>query len=142
MIVLDTPVLVYAKGADHPLRQPCRALLSAIQAGVLRATTTAEVIQEFAHVRARRADRATAATMAKDYAELLSPLLSCSESDLVRGLAIFESTPRLSAFDSVLAGIALNAQAEHLVSADRAFADVVGLSHVFPDADGVAGVGR
>lgn len=29
MIVLDTTVLVCAKGADHPLRDPCRDLIAA-----------------------------------------------------------------------------------------------------------------
>jgi predicted nucleic acid-binding protein len=33
LIVLDTTVLVYAKGQDHPLREPCRALVEAIAAG-------------------------------------------------------------------------------------------------------------
>ena len=32
MIMLDTPVLLYAKGAAHPLREPCRELVDAIDA--------------------------------------------------------------------------------------------------------------
>ena len=47
MIVLDATVLVYAKGVEHPLRDPCRALVTAIAAGDVVATTTVEVIQEF-----------------------------------------------------------------------------------------------
>lgn len=45
MIVLDTTVLVYAKGAEHPLRDPCRDLVAAIADERIAATTTAEVIQ-------------------------------------------------------------------------------------------------
>ncbi|AGL26143.1 hypothetical protein J113_04715 [Mycobacterium tuberculosis CAS/NITR204] len=71
MIVLDTTVLVYAKGAEHPLRDPCRDLVAAIADERIAATTTAEVIQEFVHVRARRRDRSDAAALAApDYAEL------------------------------------------------------------------------
>jgi predicted nucleic acid-binding protein len=58
MSVLDTTVLVYAKGADHPLRDPCRQLIAAIAARRLEATTTVEAIQELVHVRARHRDRA------------------------------------------------------------------------------------
>ena len=47
MIVLDTTVLVYAVGAEHPLREPNRRLIDAIATGRVDATTTAEVIQEF-----------------------------------------------------------------------------------------------
>ena len=54
MIVLDTTVLVYAKGAEHPLRDPCRQLVAAIAEGALQATTSVEVIQELVHVRACR----------------------------------------------------------------------------------------
>lgn len=48
MIVLDTTVLVYAKGAEHPLRDPCRDLVAAIADERIAATTTAEVCQMLA----------------------------------------------------------------------------------------------
>lgn len=137
-LVLDTTVLVYAKGADHQLRDPCRALISALADGLLEATTTPEVIQEFAHVRARRRDARDAAALARDYAELLSPLLVVAREQLDHGLSLFESVPGLGSFDAVLAASALEADAAAIVSADRAFAAVGGLDHVFPDSRGVA----
>ena len=127
MIVLDTTVLVYAVGDDHALRDPARSLLAAAADGSLRATTTPEAIQEFAHVRARRRDRADAAALAEGYADLLSPLLEVGEADLREGLRLFERSDTLGAFDAVLAAVALRAGATTLVSADRAFADVRGL---------------
>ncbi|WP_094289330.1 type II toxin-antitoxin system VapC family toxin [Mycobacterium lehmannii] len=138
MIVLDTTVLVYAKGADHPLRDPCRELIGAIGDGHIEATTTAEVIQEFVHVRARRRQRTDAAALGRDYAELLSPLLGVSSESLQRGLALFETTPRLGAFDAVLAAASAGAGATALVSADTAFADLPGIVHIVPDASGIA----
>ena len=75
MILLDTTVLVYAKGQDHPLRDPCRELIAAVAEQRIEATTTVEVIQEFVHVRSRRTGRADAAALGRDYAELLAPLL-------------------------------------------------------------------
>lgn len=134
MIVLDTTVLVYATGADHPLRDPCRQLVSAIAERRLAATTTVEVIQEFAHVRARRRARAEAAQLAGSFADLLAPLLTVTAEALVAGLALFERSARLGAFDAVLAAAARDHSARALVSADRAFADVVGLEHVVPSA--------
>jgi predicted nucleic acid-binding protein len=136
VIVLDTTVLVYAKGADHPLRDPCRELISAVSVGEIDATTTAEVIQEFVHVRSRRRGRDDAAALGNDFAELLAPLLSVTSEHLRSGLRLFQATDRLGAFDAVLASAA--ADADTLVSADTAFADVGGLRHVVPDAAGVA----
>jgi uncharacterized protein len=137
MIVLDTTVLVYAKGSDHPLRDPCRRLIEAIAEG-LEATTTVEAIQEFVHVRARRRERADAAALGRDYAALLSPLLAITHDDLERGMAIYEGSERLGAFDAVLAAAAKAAAVDALVSADADFAEIAGLRHVVPDAAGVA----
>lgn len=137
MIVLDTTVLIYAVGAEHPLRQPCRQLVRSIADGELVATTTIEVVQEFAHVRARRRDRKDAAEIARDYIELLSPLLIVEEPDLREGLRLFEEHPGVGAFDAVLAAAAHAAGAEALVSADNAFAALPNVRHVVPDAEGV-----
>lgn len=138
MIVLDTTILVYAKGANHPLRNPCRELLRAIELGSLTATTSADAIQEFAHVRARRRDRADAADLARAYVDLLAPLLPIEEEHLRAGLRLFELHSELGSFDAVLASAAIGADAEALVSADRAFSVVEGLVHVDPTTPAIA----
>jgi predicted nucleic acid-binding protein len=137
VILLDTTVLVYAKGADHPLRDPCRNLIEAIADRHVEATTTVEVIQEFVHVRARRRNRGDAAGLGRDYAELLAPLLHPSIEDLRTGLAIFESNDALGAFDAVLAACAARTGIDALVSADTAFGSLADVSHVVPDRSGL-----
>jgi predicted nucleic acid-binding protein len=132
VIVLDTTVLVYAKGGDHPLAEPCRRLIQSVGEGGIQATTTAEVIQEFVHVRARRRNREDASALGRAYLDLLSPLLSLDESMIRAGLRLFERNARLGAFDAVLASAAMTAEAKALVSADRSFASVRGLIHVDP----------
>lgn len=131
MILVDTSVLSYAVGMEHPLREPCRRLLQAHGDGRIEATTTIEVIQEFAHVRSRRRSRADAVTLARHYMAAL-PLLVTSAEDLDKGLTLFEQQPALGAFDSVLAAVALNQQLEALVSADHAFGEVLNLHWVDP----------
>ena len=130
MIVVDTTVLVYAVGADHPLKEASLRLLGAVEAGVLAATTTVEVVQEFAHVRARRDERGDAVALARDLATLLSPLLSVGQADLERGLTLFERHPSLGSFDAVLAAAAVAADADALVTSDAAFAAVPRLRYV------------
>jgi predicted nucleic acid-binding protein len=137
MIVLDTTVLVYAKGAEHPLRDPSRRLIAAAMDRELQATTTVEAIQEFVHVRARRRGRADAVALGNDYADLLSPLLTVTAEHLRHGLSIFERSEQLGAFDAVLAAAALSVGAQALVSADAAFAAIPTLRHIVPDEGGV-----
>lgn len=138
MIVLDTTILVYTQGSEHPLREPCRRLVRAISLGEVQATTTVEVIQEFLHVRSRRRDRRLAVADARAYAHLLAPLLTVDEAMLREGLIVHGSASSLGAFDAVLGAAALAAGAEALVSADSAFREVPGLRHVLPTDDGVA----
>ena len=130
MIVVDTPVLAYALGGEHVLREPSARLVEAVAAGTVEATTTVEVIQEFTHIHGRRRPRADVASHARDFAELFSPLLSVDREQLERGLALFERHPELGAFDAVLSAAALAASAEAFVSADRGFLAVARLPFV------------
>ena len=136
MILLDTTVLVYAVGADHSLRIPCRDVIEAIGRGDLAATTTVEVIQEFAHVRARRRSRANARSTARNFIDLLSPLVEPGADDLIAGLDLFDRHDSIGAFDAVLAATVMRRdELTGLMSADRAFATIDGL-HLVDPADG------
>lgn len=133
--MLDTTVLVYAVGDDHPLRDSCRQIVRGVQSGDLIARTTIEVIQEFAHVRARRRGRHDASILAHEYGSLLQPLIVVDELDLRRGLELFEEHDQLGSFDCVLAAAVVRRGANALVSADRAFDGVPGLRALEPAAD-------
>jgi predicted nucleic acid-binding protein len=133
VILLDTTVLAYAVGTDHPLAGPCRALVDAIGDGTLAATTTIEVIQEFVHVHSRRGRRVDAIRHGRSYARLLKPLIVPDVDDLDTGLDLYGDHPSLSAFDAVLAAIALRPEPSILVSADHAFATVRDLRWVDPN---------
>jgi predicted nucleic acid-binding protein len=132
VIVLDTTVLVYAVGGEHPLREPSRRLVEAIAAGRIDATTTVEVIQEFVRIRARRQGRADGAKVGRNFAELLAPLLVVQEATVDAGLSLFERSKSLGAFDAFLAATAIASDADALVSADRAFSSVARLAHIVP----------
>jgi predicted nucleic acid-binding protein len=131
VILLDTNVLMYAVGGEHPLRDPCRRLLDAQRRGQVELMITLEVLQEFAYGRARRRPRDRTALLARLFAESLT-LVETSMDDLDHGLELFVDHPRLSVIDGVLAAVALRHDAEALVSADRAFRRITDLRHVDP----------
>ena len=130
MIVVDTTILLYSVGGQHPLQAPCRNLINAVGNG-LEATTTVEVIQEFLHVRSRRRTRRDASELAQFFAELMAPLLRPEAADLLHGVTLFEENPHVGAFDAILAATAVRRSAQ-LASADNAFSSVPGLAHVTP----------
>jgi predicted nucleic acid-binding protein len=138
MIAIDTTVLVYAVGSDHPYRDPCRTLVEAISQGDVRATTTVEVVQEFAHVRARRRGRDDAVQLASSFADLLAPLTHARDTHLRAGLELWRRHSGIGCFDAVLVAVARELGASTIVSADRAFGTVQGVEHTIPDEAGVA----
>jgi predicted nucleic acid-binding protein len=103
------------------------------------AATTVEVIQEFVHVRSRRRSRANAIALARHYAVALRLLVTRPE-DLDFGLVLYERHQSLGAFDAMLAAVALNQQAEALVSADRAFGEVPHLLWIDPASPRLTGL--
>lgn len=139
MILLDTTILVYAAGADHPLRDPCRAVIDAVGRGAIGATTTVEVLQEFAHVRARRRGRHDAVALVAHFASLLAPLVTVDSDDLAAGMRLFRDHDGLGAFDAVLAAVAQRrSHVAGLASADRAFSGIPNLVHHDPAATSFA----
>jgi predicted nucleic acid-binding protein len=139
VILLDTSILVYAVGVEHPLREACRQVVGAVGEGRLTATTTVEVLQEFADVRARRRSRADAVSLVERYAALLAPLITVDADDLALGMREFREHAQLGAFDAVLAAVAQ--RREHvrgLASADAAFSGIPTLVHLNPADDDFA----
>jgi predicted nucleic acid-binding protein len=122
LILLDTNVLVYGVGRDHPLKPVAADLLSLVDTHPLR--TTRDTVAEFAHAfaRAGRA-RAYSLEIANSYFELLGPVVETTDEDVVTGLDLWVAYEALDVFDAVLAATALRFDAL-LVSADRAYADV------------------
>jgi len=132
VILLDTTILVYSVGEAHPLRAPCQRLIVAHGDGRVDGATTVEVIQEFAHIRARRRPRRDAVDAASAFASSLTMLMATPD-DLDRGLRLFADHPGLGgSFDAVLAAVAIGHGAEALVSADRGFAGIPGLRWIDP----------
>jgi predicted nucleic acid-binding protein len=140
MIVLDTTVLVYATGAEHPLRAPCRRVVQAVGEGRLAATTTAEVVAELVAIRGRRRPRADAVEVGRRFTELLSPLAAPDEEVVLAALDLYERHPRLGSLDAVLAALVLRKGYAALVSASRAFGSVRGLRAVDPATPALDGL--
>lgn len=127
MILLDTNVLVYA-ATDAPLSPVASDLVA--RAGVLPLATTARIVEEFAHVYARRSrTRDDAHERVAEITEMLGPLLFTADETLAAALDLWAGHPSLDLTDALLAATAIDLGAA-LVSADKAFGDVAGLQFV------------
>ena len=128
----DTSIFVYALGADHPYREPCREIVRRAAAGELQGEASADLLQELVHQRARRTgDRHGAAKAVRNVAKLAwwHPL---ELSDVQRGVDLFEAHGDLGARDAVFAAVALNRGIDAVLATDRAFDQVSGLERIDP----------
>lgn len=127
-MILDTNVLVYAAGVDHPLRGAARNVIEAIHDGDLDATTTVLVLQEFVHVYARRRTIDAAVDAARAYVQLLEPLIAVSAEHLAIALPLIaEHACRPS--DALIAAACVERR-DQLITADRRLLDL-------PDIDAI-----
>lgn len=133
----DTSIFVYALGAEHPYREPCREIVRRAAAGDLQGEASADLLQELAHQRARRTGERASAIEATRHAAKLAWWHPVEPEDVHRGLNLFAAHPELGARDAVFAAVALNHGIDAILSTDQAFDAVSGLERIDP-ADGPA----
>lgn len=131
--LFDTTVFVYAVGASHPYREPCRAILRRAQANVRLGAAGVGVLHELAHITLRRTgDRALARARAAQAAEICADVHECDREDLDVALDLLVSHGRLGVADAVTAATALNRGLGYVLSADQDFDGIAGLERVDP----------
>lgn len=127
----DTNVFVYAVGQEHPYREPCRRIVELARTRRLHGEASAEMVQEFAHVRARRTSRAQAAGDARSVVGLcrLHPL---GDRELDAALRLFERQPALSMRDAIHCATATLQGIDAILSVDRDLDGIEGLERIDP----------
>ena len=131
-VFIDTAVVMYAGGADHPLRAPCQRLLGDVAESRLEAVTSVEVIQEILH-RFRAIGRPEiGAAMARDALDLFAPVLPVTHAVMRRMPELVEAYPNLAARDLVHVATCLQEGISDIVSPDRGFDTVPGIRRIDP----------
>lgn len=132
MILVDTNVLMYAAGAEHPHKAPSVAFLERVASGEIDAVIDAEVLQEILH-RYRALDRWGDALRVFDLARTIFPVvLPVTEEALVRAAALLDAHPRLMARDGVHAAVALENGLDGICSFDTDFDVIDALERIAP----------
>lgn len=133
-VFVDTAVIMYAGGADHSLREPCRTILSRVAAGELQAVTSAEVIQEILHRFVALRRPSIGAAMAQSALDLFAPVLPITHSVMQRLPELIERYPGLAARDLVHVATCLEEGIGAIVSPDSGFDRVKELRRTAPES--------
>jgi uncharacterized protein len=129
VIFVDSNIPMYLVGADHPNKAEARRLLERAIIDGERLVTDAGVLQEILH-RYVAIDRRDAIGPAFDaLLGVVDVVLPIEHADVARTRSLLE-TPSLQARDAIHVAIMLRHEIGHVLSFDRAFDQVTGITRV------------
>jgi len=119
--LIDTNVVIYALGGQHPYKDLCRRALSLVFQQKIQANIDVEVLQEIAHFYHRR-NRLDFGLSLFDRLLLLFPSpLPVTHQLAVAMRDLLARYPQLQARDALHAAVVLEHGMEGIISADRGF---------------------
>ncbi len=124
---------MYAAGREHRLRQPCREVLSLVEADRLEAVTSAEVVQEILHRFSRTERWAEGVELAEAVVDAFSPVLAVTHDvvSLMPGLA--RRYPHHSARDLIHVATCVHHGIRAIISPDTDFDRIVEVERIPPE---------
>jgi predicted nucleic acid-binding protein len=131
-VFVDTAVVMYANGADHPLRHACREIMVRIRDGQLEAVTSSEVVQEILHrfISIKRPEFGI--EIARVTLDAFAPVVPISHALMRRVPDLVGRYPRLSSRDLVHVATCIHEGIPTIVSPDRAFDQVAEVRRIDP----------
>ena len=133
MIFVDTNVLIYAAGAEHPLREPCSRIVEGIGSRAYTATTSVEVVQEIVHRYLSIGRAAGGLALAEQTLDLFAPVLPITHALMRRVPDLARRYPALTARDLTHVATCIHEGIAEIVSTDRGFDSVREVRRIAPE---------
>jgi predicted nucleic acid-binding protein len=132
VILVDSNILMYAAGADHPFKRPSIAWLERVAAGKLDATVDAEALQEILH-RYRSIRRWSEGRRVYELARAIFPIVIPMDAAVLdRSRKILDAHSQLMARDALHAAVVALHGFVAICSYDRDFDVIEGLHRIEP----------
>ena len=138
---LDVNVPMYAAGKEHPYKAACVYVLTEIANGRLDAVISTEIIQEILYRFGASGQAQVGVQMASNLMNLVPDVLPVTVEDMQTAVALFaEYGPKgLKARDVVHTAVMQNHQLTHIISTDKHFDQIEGITRLDPHDMFVAG---
>lgn len=129
---LDSNILMYAFGANHPLQAPCKKLLDLIGEGEIQVVTNTEVLQEILY-RFFSIHREDLAYQLYDSMVVLCwAVFPVSLADTNRAKELLSKNKDIDVRDAIHIACMLNNNIETIISADHHFDKVKEIERIDP----------
>lgn len=132
MKLIDANVFIYARGQPHPYRDPCRRLLADVRAGRQTANTDAEALQEVMYVYWYRRREDVGLQYLDRLLRLFQAPFSVDHAIMLGARLVLGTHPRLDPRDAIHASVVMQHGLEGIISTDRGYDDVAGVTRFDP----------
>lgn len=127
MKLIDTNIILYSLGREHPLREPCRKLIARIASGEIAANIDIEVLQEILYVYTYRNERAKGIAVCRYLLDIFPNPFSVTKNDISATISFMDKYPSLVSRDAIHAAVVLNNKLKGIISEDSDFDMIKGL---------------
>jgi predicted nucleic acid-binding protein len=138
-VFVDTNVMMYAAGGEHPLREACRLIVDGIGDRSIAGVTSVEVVQEIVHRYVSIGQSRGGLDLAVRTLDLFAPVLPVTHALMRRVPELGRRYPGLSARDLVHVATCVHEGIVDLVSTDRGFDAVREVRRIPPEEFAAAG---
>ncbi|MGH3998775.1 MAG: type II toxin-antitoxin system VapC family toxin [Pseudonocardiaceae bacterium] len=128
---IDTSVVMYAAGAEHPQRASCQLVLRRVADGDIDAVTSTEVVQEILY-RFARGRRDTGQRMARGVLDLFGDLIPVDRESIAGAVSFYATYPQLSAREVLHVATCVANGITEIVSVGTGFDAVAELRRIEP----------
>lgn len=132
MILIDTNVLMYSFGKDHPYRQASTQVLEDVASEELNANIDTEALQEILYVYSQRGERKWGLRVFDALLRVFPAPLPIAREETVIARTLMGGYASLHSRDAVHAAVVLNHGLEAIISADRAFDEISEIKRLDP----------
>ena len=132
MKLIDANIFVYAVGRPDPYRKSCRKIMQALLNGFHEYLTDAEVLQEILHVYGRRHSREEGVDLVETLIDAELDIIPIGTTEIVATARLLREYPWLDARDAIHAAVVQLHGLEGVVSADRGFDVIRGITRFDP----------
>jgi len=129
---VDTDIFVYAAGLPHPYRDPCRKVLTAIEAGRVEANVDTETLQEVMYVYWYRKQLTVGLQYIDRLLVLFPSPIGVEKTAIMGAREVMASHPNLDPRDAIHAAVVIKRGFEGIISTDRGYDDVAGVTRFDP----------
>ncbi len=131
-ILVDTNIIMYTVGADHPYRRPCQTALARIAEEQIPAVVDCEVHQEILHryISLRLPEKAR--QVSQKLEAVIPHTLPITLDDIARARQLLRRYPTLPARDLIHVAVMLNHDLTHILSTDAHFDQVEEVQRLDP----------